>query len=98
MAAPAAPAPSSLSPAYVPTAVRMLYVCLHNKPVLGWTRRKNSMFHVIDTLKLETFKLLWIFTPRSCILKEALSQKKENHGWPIYKELQQFFCTALFEQ
>lgn len=85
IAAPAAPTPSSLSPACVPAAICMLYVCLHNKPVLGWTGQKNSMFHVIDTVKLEKIKLLWIFTPRLYILKEALSQRKENHGWPIYE-------------
>lgn len=50
---------------------------------VGWA--KNPLFHVIDILKLEVSKLLWISIPRLCVLKVALSQRRENRGWPIYE-------------
>lgn len=47
-----------------PAAVCLLYVCLYNEPILEWAGQKTPMFHVIDTLKLEVSKLLWISIPR----------------------------------
>lgn len=65
----AAAAASSLALAYVPAAIHTPYVCLYHEPGLGWTGQKKLMFHVIDTLKLEAFKVLWISIPMLCILK-----------------------------
>lgn len=70
---------------------------VYNEPVLGWTGHKKLMFHVIDTLKLEAFKVLWISIPMLCVLKGALSQRRETVGGQFMKEFQHFFCTALFE-
>lgn len=57
-AVPVAAAPLSLTHASVPAAIYMLYVCLYNEPVLGGLGKKKVMFHMIDTLKLEAFKVL----------------------------------------
>jgi len=58
-------------------------------PFWGGLGKKHT-FHVIDTLKLETFQVLWISIPSLRILRE-------NRGWQIYERISAVLLTVLFE-
>lgn len=86
----------SLLPMFLQLSICRMSVCTMS-PFWGWTGQKSSTLRVIDALKLETFKVLWISIPRLCVLEGALHKGGKTMGGQFMKEFQQFFCTALFE-
>lgn len=61
------------------------FVCICTMSLFWGGLGKKSPRFMWLMQKLEAFKVLWVSIPKWCILKGTLSQRRENHRWPIYE-------------